>query len=976
MENEQLQKMLSTGVAFHHASLGASDRKAVELGFLEGDISVICSTSTLAVGVNLPCYMVILKGTQTYTDTGLQEYSSLEVMQMLGRAGRPQFETEACAVILCLNERRAKYEKMVAGEEVLESSLHRNLIEHLNAEIGIGTISSLATAKQWLGSTFLNVRLQRNPKFYKLDLEETGATADDKLSKLCENGLHLLHEANMIDDAGILRCTEYGDAMARYCIKFDTMKTFMEAPAKAKTSVVLSTLSQAAELHDFRLKSNERSILKELNQSNEMRYPIQVNIDLPQHKASLLIQARLGSIQIGRHNKNKVSAGQIRQMEMDTNSVIGHSKRLIRCMVDIFVHRKDSFAAKSALELARSLAAGVWDDTVMQLKQIPGIGDVSVRKLAAAGIKSIDAVFNSEPHRLELVLSKNPPYGHELLKKLAEFPMLHITAKESDRKLKPEKGAEVKLHCQIGFLNDTVPMRYGRTQYSVLFLCETSYGELVDFRRFGPLRLKNKEDILLTALIDQPDSKLRCHVMCDNIVGTHKFAEVEVNCPAAWFPQKEMTHEVSFQRPKLNFHAPASKREEFDEDLDDSDLLAAVAHESMPANENIEVVEDIDAIMEELENEEKKKKSSRKRSISSGTGAQEFKEPQQLPNGKWTCRHTCVDRGKECKHTCCKEGTVTRPTNPATKRQKKDQALDRQCPTKKPKKDKSSGRHANQETVVDRLLPKARLRDNQETGEARTRKARLEPPSSTSRGRGTLTKEHTATKHIITSSLEGSTNLQPAVCDAFESGEYDWEAMDGIAAMFDELADPTQTSCGVSTGALRHHGFPSLNQHQVVDEKPADTGNDSGMPEKGLFMTASSSPIKRGDTYGFQQELDFIPPSDALVVNSIYQNPDPGRQLDNASSFRSSASTLLSSSAQLMAHAQDRCNRPSIADTVVSNDYLPCEAEQELSQRRYDEDQKRRWAELDDDYLNYENFGKWFKIVDDSPEEMAGRNIE
>ena len=60
----------------------------MEKGFLQGQINVICSTSTLAVGVNLPCHMVIIKNTVCYQEDGLKEYSDLEVMQMMGRAGR------------------------------------------------------------------------------------------------------------------------------------------------------------------------------------------------------------------------------------------------------------------------------------------------------------------------------------------------------------------------------------------------------------------------------------------------------------------------------------------------------------------------------------------------------------------------------------------------------------------------------------------------------------------------------------------------------------------------------------------------------------------------------------------------------------------------------------------------------------------------------------------------------------------------
>ena len=66
------------------------DRLAVEKGFLEGHVYVICCTSTLAVGVNLPCHLVIVKNTVSWQQDGLKEYADLEMMQMLGRAGRSE----------------------------------------------------------------------------------------------------------------------------------------------------------------------------------------------------------------------------------------------------------------------------------------------------------------------------------------------------------------------------------------------------------------------------------------------------------------------------------------------------------------------------------------------------------------------------------------------------------------------------------------------------------------------------------------------------------------------------------------------------------------------------------------------------------------------------------------------------------------------------------------------------------------------
>lgn len=234
-------EIVPAGVAFHHSGLDVSDRQAVETGFLYGNISVICSTSTLAVGVNLPCYLVILKGTMCYTDNGLKEYSSLDVMQMLGRAGRPQFETSACAVIMTNQYKVQQYEKMVSGTELLESCLHQNLIEHLNAEIGTGTVRDLASAKKWLSGTFLNVRVRQNPQHYRLKDNGSVHKEDSLLEDLCERDVALLADAKLVEEteAGF-RSTEFGDIIARYYVRYESMKTLLTLPAKSKMSDIVS----------------------------------------------------------------------------------------------------------------------------------------------------------------------------------------------------------------------------------------------------------------------------------------------------------------------------------------------------------------------------------------------------------------------------------------------------------------------------------------------------------------------------------------------------------------------------------------------------------------------------------------------------------------------------------------------------------------------------------------------------------------
>ena len=47
-----------------HAGMTRADRTLVEDLFADGHIQVLCSTATLAWGVNLPAHTVIIKGTQ------------------------------------------------------------------------------------------------------------------------------------------------------------------------------------------------------------------------------------------------------------------------------------------------------------------------------------------------------------------------------------------------------------------------------------------------------------------------------------------------------------------------------------------------------------------------------------------------------------------------------------------------------------------------------------------------------------------------------------------------------------------------------------------------------------------------------------------------------------------------------------------------------------------------------------------------
>ncbi|XP_048020900.1 probable ATP-dependent DNA helicase HFM1 isoform X2 [Megalobrama amblycephala] len=88
----KLRDLFICGIGYHHAGMDVSDRKLIEEAFTVGDLPVLFTTSTLAMGVNLPAHLVIIKSTLHYVGGACEEYSEADLLQMIGRAGRPQIE--------------------------------------------------------------------------------------------------------------------------------------------------------------------------------------------------------------------------------------------------------------------------------------------------------------------------------------------------------------------------------------------------------------------------------------------------------------------------------------------------------------------------------------------------------------------------------------------------------------------------------------------------------------------------------------------------------------------------------------------------------------------------------------------------------------------------------------------------------------------------------------------------------------------
>lgn len=160
VKNLELKDLLPYGFAIHHAGMTRVDRTLVEDLFADRHIQVLVSTATLAWGVNLPAHTVIIKGTQIYNPEKGRwvELSALDVLQMLGRAGRPQYDTKGEGILITNHSELQYYLSLLNQQLPIESQLISKLPDMLNAELVLGTLQTVRDAVTWLGYSYLYIR--------------------------------------------------------------------------------------------------------------------------------------------------------------------------------------------------------------------------------------------------------------------------------------------------------------------------------------------------------------------------------------------------------------------------------------------------------------------------------------------------------------------------------------------------------------------------------------------------------------------------------------------------------------------------------------------------------------------------------------------------------------------------------------------------------------------------------------------------
>ena len=84
---------------------------------------ILIATATLAWGVNFPAHLVVVKGTEYYDGKTKRyvDFPITDVLQMMGRAGRPQYDDNGVALILVHDVKKHFYKKFLYEPFPVES---------------------------------------------------------------------------------------------------------------------------------------------------------------------------------------------------------------------------------------------------------------------------------------------------------------------------------------------------------------------------------------------------------------------------------------------------------------------------------------------------------------------------------------------------------------------------------------------------------------------------------------------------------------------------------------------------------------------------------------------------------------------------------------------------------------------------------------------------------------------------------------
>ena len=417
--DRDLKDLLPYGFGIHHAGMNRADRDSVESLFAEGSIQVLVSTATLAWGVNLPAHAVVIKGTQIYSPEkgSWVELSPQDVLQMLGRAGRPQYDTYGEGIIITAQSELQYYLSLMNQQLPIESQLMSKLADNLNAEIVLGNVRSRDEGVEWLGYTYLFVRMLRSPGLYSVgsDYEDDHAL-EQKRVDLIHSAAVVLERSNLIKydkKLGKLQSTELGRIASHYYITHSSMFTYNHHIQPSITSVELfRVFALSNEFKYIPVRQDEKLELAKL--LGRVPIPVKESVEEPHAKINVLLQAYISRLKL-----------EGLALMADMVYVTQSAGRILRAIFEIALKKGWSSVARSALDMCKMAEKRMWP-TMTPLRQFSTCARDIVQKAERVEVPW-DSYFDLDPPRIGELLGM-PKAGRAVHALVKKFPRLELQA--------------------------------------------------------------------------------------------------------------------------------------------------------------------------------------------------------------------------------------------------------------------------------------------------------------------------------------------------------------------------------------------------------------------------------------------------------------------------------------------------------------------------------------------------------------------
>lgn len=362
--SDHLRESVLDGIGFHHAGMSREEKDRIESWFRKGDLSLLFSTTTLAWGVNLPARCVIIRDTKLHDPLeGEVPMSPIDILQMLGRAGRPDYDDTGYGYVICEPDEAEYYQQLLEEGVPIESGLADDLGVHLVAEIVLGTISNMSEVMEWLRTTFYYVWVQNRPSQDGADelRRQVRATLEDLISREFVSA-----EGDHFSPTALARLT------SEYYIQLKTAERFHSlANQRVSAQDALLAVARAGEFESVRSRRDEEAAIRDILGPTDH---LEDNVA----KVMAILNASIrGSVP----DPLKNDAWVIRQ----------NAHRLLAALHAFTGRFGDPRDANCVRRLEARLDYGVTEAAVA-LTAIEGVGGERAKRLAAAGIQTPEEV--------------------------------------------------------------------------------------------------------------------------------------------------------------------------------------------------------------------------------------------------------------------------------------------------------------------------------------------------------------------------------------------------------------------------------------------------------------------------------------------------------------------------------------------------------------------------------------------------------